>query len=112
MADIFISIVNMSINAVWVIAAVIILRFFLKNVSKKYMMVLWALVGLRLVCPFTMESMLSLLPSANVVSNVSPDSFEPVIVSGIDSVDNMINPVMQDKLETLDDSGVDRKSVV
>ncbi len=108
MADIFISIVNMSINAVWVIAAVIILRFFLKNVSKKYMMVLWALVGLRLVCPFTMESMLSLLPSANVVSNVSPDSFEPVIVSGIDSVDNMINPVMQDKLETLDDSGVNK----
>lgn len=108
MADIFISIVNMSMNAVWVIAAVIILRFFLKNVSKKYMMVLWALVGLRLVCPFTMESVLSLLPSSEVVSNVSSESFEPVIVSGIDSVDNMINPVMQDKFETADGYGINK----
>lgn len=100
MTDIFISIVNMSINAAWVIAAVIILRFFLKNVSKKYMMVLWAFVGLRLVCPFTIESMFSLLPSSEVVSNVSSETWEPVIVSGIDSVDNMINPVMQENFMT------------
>lgn len=108
MADIFISIVNMSINSIWVIAAVIILRLFLKNVSKKYTMVLWALVGLRLVCPFTMESMLSLVPSAKVVSNVSPESSHPVIVSGIDSVDNMINPVMRDKFDTSDGYGINR----
>ncbi|MDE6635059.1 MAG: M56 family metallopeptidase, partial [Lachnospiraceae bacterium] len=116
MADIFISITNMSVNAAWLIAAVIILRFFLKNMSKKYVMALWALVGIRLMCPFTIESVLSLIPSADIVSDVTSEYGKPVgesagtpiIVNGADSaVDNaadnaerMINPVMKDSADT------------
>ena len=54
---------NMSINAVWIILAVIVLRFLLKKAPKYINLVMWGLVGLRLVCPFTFESVLSLIPS-------------------------------------------------
>lgn len=124
MADIFISITNMSVNAVWLIAAVIILRFFLKNMSKKYVMALWALVAIRLMCPFTIESVLSLIPSADIVSEVTSEygkpvgepAGNPIIVNGADSAadnsadnstdnstdnaERMIDPVMKGSADT------------
>lgn len=60
MTDVFISILNMSITAGYVILAVILLRFFLKRLPKKYSYILWSVVGFRLCCPVSFNSVFSL----------------------------------------------------
>lgn len=60
MSDLFINVVNMSITASYVIIAVIVLRFFLKKLPKKYSYFLWSVVGFRLCCPFSFKSIFSM----------------------------------------------------
>ena len=74
MEQVFLAILNMSIMASWLALAVIILRFFLKKVPKSFVVVMWALVGIRLVCPFFVESELSLLPRFGTISSAVFDS--------------------------------------
>ncbi len=85
---------NMSINAVWLILAVIVLRVILKKAPKYINLVMWALVGLRLVCPFTIESMLSLIPSEETIpSNIAFVS-SPSVDTGFNAVNEIINPAV------------------
>lgn len=60
--QIFIKILNMSLNASFVIIAVLFLRLLFKKLPKKYSYVLWLIVFLRFLWPFTLESVVSLLP--------------------------------------------------
>ena len=60
MTDLFIGVLNMSITASYVILAVLVVRFFLKNLPKKYSYLLWSVVGFRLVCPVSFKSIISL----------------------------------------------------
>ena len=64
---VFIKIVNMSVTASWLILVVILVRFLLKKAPKWISCVLWALVAVRLVCPFSLESVLSLVPSNETI---------------------------------------------
>ena len=64
MSDIFLKILNMSIAASWLILAVMLFRFILKKVPKWITVLLWGIVAFRLVVPFSFESALSLIPSA------------------------------------------------
>lgn len=85
---------NMSINAVWLILAVIVLRFLLKKAPKYINLIMWALVGLRLICPFTIESMLSLIPSEETIpSNIAFVS-SPSVDTGFNAVNEIINPAV------------------
>jgi beta-lactamase regulating signal transducer with metallopeptidase domain len=68
MEAVFIRFLNMSIAASWLILAVVLLRVILKKAPKSIRRILWALVGIRLVLPFSPESFLSLIPSAETVS--------------------------------------------
>lgn len=61
-ADVFYKILQMSISASWLILAIVVLRIFLKKVPRKIICFLWALVAIRLVCPFAIESRFSLIP--------------------------------------------------
>ena len=63
----FSNILNASIAASWMVLAVIILRFLLKNSPKWSHVALWGLVALRLLLPFSIESNLSLIPSTETV---------------------------------------------
>lgn len=67
---IFLKLFDMSIAAGWLILAVIVLRLFLKKAPKWLTCMLWALVAIRLICPFSLESPLSLIPR--------PGSLRPV----------------------------------
>lgn len=67
MTGIFIKILNMSLIASYCIVFVCVLRLFLKKMPKIYSYVLWSIVGFRLLCPFSFESMFSLM-------KVQPDS--------------------------------------
>ena len=67
MDKIFFEIVNNSITASFLIVAIIILRIILKRAPKWSICLLWAMVGIRLVMPFEIESRLSLLPDINLL---------------------------------------------
>ncbi|MBR5272893.1 MAG: hypothetical protein IKU25_05820 [Clostridia bacterium] len=63
MAAIFLKLLNMSITASWLVVAVILLRLIFKKAPKIISLILWALVGIRLILPFSLESTFSLVPN-------------------------------------------------
>ena len=66
--NVFLHLFNMSITAGWLVLAVVVLRLLLKKAPKWLTCLLWGLVGVRLVCPVSVQSFLSLIPSAQTVS--------------------------------------------
>lgn len=94
MSDIFIKLLNISITAGYAILAVIALRILLKRTPKWLICLLWLPVGLRLVLPFSLESRFSLIPSSQVISQNAASNGEPVINSGIEIIDQTLNPVI------------------
>lgn len=96
MGEFFLEIVNMSITASWIILVVVVLRLLLKKAPKWMNVLLWGVVGLRLVLPFTLESIFSLIPSAQTVSPQILTDATPQINTGIPSFNNMVNPVIRD----------------
>lgn len=98
MSEAFIAIVNMSISASWIIAAVLIVRLLLKKAPKWISVMLWGIVGIRLVCPFSIESALSLIPSAHTVNYEMMTDKSPEINSGIPFINDTLNPVISDSL--------------
>ena len=93
MGDIFLSLLNISITAGWLILAVILLRFLFKKAPKTLNFILWALVALRLIFPFSIESALSLIPSAEPVYE-SSYSADISLDSGISAVDAPVNSLI------------------
>ena len=77
MEVVFLKILNMSISAGWLIAIVFLLRLLLQKAPKSINYILWALVALRLICPFTFESVFSLVPSAEAVPSEIMYSYVP-----------------------------------
>ena len=94
MSNLFLSVLNMSIRASWMILVVLILRLVLKKAPGWFRMGLWALTAVRLLLPFSFESKLSLLPSDTVVGADILMSNAPQIYSGITQVDAAINPFL------------------
>ena len=94
MSDLFLNILNMSIAASWLILAVVLLRFLLKKAPKWIAILLWGIVALRLVVPFSFESALSLIPSAETFNAHNIQYETPAISSGIPAVNNAVNPVL------------------
>ncbi len=94
MSDIFLKILNMSIAASWLILAVMLFRFILKKVPKWITVLLWGIVALRLVVPFSFESALSLIPSAETFNAHNIQYEMPAISSGIPAVNNVVNPIL------------------
>ena len=68
MAEFFLTLLNLSIQASYLVLAVLVLRLLLKNAPKWIVPMLWGLVALRLVLPFSFESSLSLLPQEQAIS--------------------------------------------
>ena len=94
MDTLFLKIVNMSIAASWLIFAVILSRVVLKKAPKWINVLLWGIVAVRLICPFTIESALSLIPSKETIPlNIGLDT-APTIDSGINAINNAVNPII------------------
>ena len=94
MESIFLKILNMSITASYLVLAVVLLRLVLKKAPKAVSVAMWALVGLRLILPFSFESALSLIPSAQTVPPDIALSPTPMIQSGIPILNDALNPVI------------------
>ena len=68
MSGIFLKLLNLSISASWLVLAVLVLRMVSKRSPKWMNVLLWGMVALRLMLPFSIESALSLIPSAETLS--------------------------------------------
>lgn len=95
MSVVFLKLFNMSITAGWLILFILLFRVVLKKAPGWTKCLLWGFVGLRLVLPFSIESILSLVPSvetipqSNMLSTVPPE-----IDSGFATINQAINPVI------------------
>ena len=96
---VMIKLLNMSITAMWLILAVIILRAILKKAPKNINLIMWALVGFRLVCPFNFESMFSLIPTAETIPGNIQATSSPSINTGIDAINEIVNPAISELSE-------------
>lgn len=96
MEAIFLKLLNMSITASWLVFAVFLLRILFRKAPKFVSMLLWALVGIRLVCPFSLKSVLSVIPNPEPVPSEILTAEHPVIQSGISAVNETMNPVLSE----------------
>lgn len=97
MSVIFLKLLNLSISASWLVLVVLVLRLVLKRAPKWVDVLLWGMVALRLMLPFSIESALSLIPSAETVSpEVVQFDPAPTITSGVTIIDNAVNPSLSE----------------
>jgi len=95
MDAIFLQVLNMSLTASYVILFVLAARLFLKKAPKIFSYALWSVVLFRLICPFSFESLFSLLPiNANPIPGDIMYAEVPQINTGINLVDNAANPIL------------------
>ncbi len=99
MGEVFLKLLNMSITAGWLILIVICVRLLFSRMPKWINCLLWGVVAIRLICPFSIESILSLQPSAEPVKadtivegEVLP--YVPSIDSNFTIVEDMVNPIL------------------
>ena len=107
--NIFITVLNMSITGSYIIAAILLLRLLLKKAPKIFSYILWAIAGLRLLCPFSFSSIVSIFnfispPAAeSSVGGATSNSYIPhdigmmlipEINTGIPAADTVINTVL------------------
>ena len=107
MAAVFLKLLNLSISASWLVLAVLVLRLVSKRSPKWMNVLLWGIVALRLVLPFSIESALSLIPSAETVSPAAVQ-FDPAptITSGVSIIDNAVNPSLSEHFSAVPTASV------
>ncbi len=91
MDNLFIDFLNTSITASYIIIAVLLIRCIFKKIPKKFICVLWSIAGLRLVLPFSIESVFSLIPSTKIIDPVSGNTYGLKLNSGISTIDIPVN---------------------
>ena len=108
MSSFFLEIVNMSISASWIVLAVLLLRLLLKKAPKWITVLLWGIVAVRLICPFSIESAMSLIPSSETINTdimVEGDSMlendivvehKPLIDTGVSIINDAVNPIIEE----------------
>lgn len=100
MDAIFLSALNISITATYLILAVLLLRLLLKKAPKWISCLLWGIVALRLVMPFSIESEISLIPSSQTITPTQTQNSQYEINTGIDTFDNAINQIIVQETPT------------
>jgi len=98
MSEVFLRIVNMSISAGWLILAVLFLRLLMRRAPKWVNVLLWGVVAVRLLLPVSIESPLSLIPSAETIPPSVLTSASPTIHTGIPIINSTVNPVIGESL--------------
>ena len=96
---IFLSVLNMELTASYVILFVLLVRWFLKKQPKIYSYALWSIVLFRLICPFSFESVLSLIPVKQepipqaIITSTNPHNW--TVETGVEVVDRVVtDPVV------------------
>lgn len=93
MDAVFLNVFNRSISAGWMILAIVCLRQLFRKAPKAWRCVLWGLVGVRLLLPISLKSVLSLIPSSEVLTSEAVISTSPAVDTGVVALDAVVNPV-------------------
>lgn len=112
MSEIFLKVFNLSISASYLVLAIVILRLVLKKAPKTLICIMWGLVALRLVCPFSFESFLSLIPSSETVPTNILYSEKPEIHSGIYYFNSVVNPIISQSLAPTPENSVTPAQII
>ncbi len=93
MKDLFLKLLNSGISASWLVLAILLLRVLLKQSPRKLTCALWALVAIRLLCPISVESGLSLIPATEPIrqeafQHISEAIFEEAPTAGVNPAEN------------------------
>lgn len=96
MENLFLSVFNMSITALWLTLAIILIRLLLKKAPRAIICLMWALVGVRLVLPIKIESIFSLVPSVDTLPTGIMYSPKPTVHTGIAYLNSAVNPVISE----------------
>ena len=99
MGEIFLKLLNLSITASWLILAVLCIRLLFRKIPKWITCLLWGVVAIRLIFPFSIESVFSLQPSAEPIRTSTMVEGElipylPSVDSNIGVVENTVNPLL------------------
>ena len=94
MTELFIRVLNMSISVCWVILGVLLVRFILRKAPKWIIVLLWGIVAVRLLCPFSIESAVSLIPSAETISPEILLDITPTLETGVPVIDQTLDPIL------------------
>ncbi|MBE6836011.1 MAG: hypothetical protein E7515_07170 [Ruminococcaceae bacterium] len=96
MNSVFLTLFNMSLTALWLVLAVVVFKLIFKKAPRFIHCLLWALVALRLLLPFSLESVLSLVPSAEVIPHdiITSDHFD--VHTGFVATNSVINEYLDD----------------
>ena len=97
MEAIFLKVLNMSLSASILILVVLLLRLILRRAPKWIPCLLFAIAGLRLILPFSLKSILSLIPSAEPIPENIAVMAEPAVNTGIPVVNETINPIITER---------------
>lgn len=97
MNNAFIGVLNNALIASLLIVAVIVARFIIKRAPKWITCALWGLVAMKLVFPFSIESVLSLVPSSKPIPSDIEYSAIPHIETGVHAINQVVNPVLEAK---------------
>ena len=100
MNALFLKLLNMSICAGWLALAVLLLRPLLKKAPKWVSVLLWGIVALRLILPISIESALSLIPSAQTIPMDIALSPAPAVDTGVNVLDKALNPIFSQSAPT------------
>lgn len=99
MGEIFLKLLNLSITASWLILAVLCIRLLFRKMPKWITCLLWGVVAIRLIFPFSIESAFSLQLSAEPIRTSTMVEGElipyvPSVNSNIGVVENTVNPLL------------------
>lgn len=94
MDAVLLKLLNISMTASYLILAVILVRLLFKKAPKWVSCLLWGVVALRLVCPFSIESVFSLIPNAQPIPSDIHLSRAPAVDTGVPALDQIINPIL------------------
>ena len=91
MRDLFLMVLNMNLTASYIILVVLLARLILRKAPKIFSYALWAVVLLRLLCPFIIPSPVSAVPSSQPIPPEMVDSPKFYIDSGVPAIDEPVN---------------------
>lgn len=112
MSGLFIRLFNISISAGFFVLAVLLFRLVFKKAPKFISVLLFGLVGLRLIIPISIESSISLVPSkATLPENIELEQY-PMIESGIGAVDEIVNPFLESSFAPVPEASANPMQIV
>lgn len=107
----FIMILNNALTVSVLIFAIIVLRLLFQKAPKRLICFLWVIVAVKLIVPVPLESAFSLIPNRMPVPADIASRQEPMLETGLKSVDAVVNPVIQEKFTSTSGNGVNLMQV-